>query len=65
MINDYSETFNKFHLGCGIIFLKNYLNIGFWTNLEQNKLYGNPNGVQDTVLLNFDLTNGIPASDNL
>jgi predicted SAM-dependent methyltransferase len=64
MIKDYSETFNKFHLGCGIIFLKNYLNIGFWTNLEQNKLYENPNGVQETVLLNFDLTNGIPASDN-
>lgn len=61
---DYSLNFKKFHLGCGIIFLKNYLNIGFWTNLEQNKLYANPNGVADTVLLNFDLTNGIPASDN-
>ena len=61
---DYSPNFKKFHLGCGIIFLKNYLNIGFWTNLEQNKLYANPNGVADTVLLNFDLTNGIPASDN-
>jgi len=61
---DYSLNFKKFHLGCGIIFLKNYLNIGFWTNLEQNKLYANPNGVVDTVLLNFDLTNGIPASDN-
>jgi ubiquinone/menaquinone biosynthesis C-methylase UbiE len=64
MIKDYSQNFNKFHLGCGIIFLKNYLNIGYWTNLEQNKLYEHPNGVQDTVLLNFDLTNGIPASDN-
>jgi predicted SAM-dependent methyltransferase len=61
---DYSLNFKKFHLGCGIIFLKNYLNIGFWNNLEQNKLYANPNGVADTVLLNFDLTNGIPASDN-
>ena len=64
MTTDYSESFKKFHLGCGIIFLKNYLNIGFWTNLEQDKLYENPNGVQDTVLLNFDLTHGIPASDN-
>lgn len=64
MITDYSLNFKKFHLGCGIIFLKDYLNIGFWTNLEQNKLYANPNGVTDTVLLNFDLTNGIPASDN-
>jgi predicted SAM-dependent methyltransferase len=61
---DYSLNFKKFHLGCGIIFLKNYLNIGFWNNLEQNRLYANPNGVADTVLLNFDLTNGIPASDN-
>lgn len=64
MTTDYSDSFKKFHLGCGIIFLKNYLNIGFWTNLEQNKLYQNPNGVQGTVLLNFDLTHGIPASDN-
>ena len=64
MNTDYSESFKNFHLGCGIIFLKNYLNIGFWTNLEQNKLYENPNGVMDTVLLNFDLTQGIPASDN-
>jgi predicted SAM-dependent methyltransferase len=61
---NYSESFKKFHLGCGINFLKNYLNIGFWTNLEQNKLYENPNGVMNTVLLNFDLTQGIPASDN-
>lgn len=61
---DFSENFKKFHLGCGIIFLKNYLNVGYWTHLEQNKLYVNPNGVSDTVLLNFDLTNGIPASDN-
>ena len=61
---DYSGNFKKFHLGCGIIILKNYLNIGFWINLEQDKLYANPNGVTDTVLLNFDLTNGIPASDN-
>ena len=61
---DFSKNFKKFHLGCGIIFLKNYLNVGYWTHLEQNKLYINPNGVSDTVLLNFDLTNGIPASDN-
>ena len=59
MTTDYSDSFNKVHLRCGVIFLKNYLNIGFWTNLEHNKLYGNPNGVQDTVLLNFDLTHDI------
>lgn len=64
METDFSNNFKKFHLGCGIIFLKDYLNIGYWTNLEQNKIYPNPNGVEDTFLLNFDLTNGIPASDN-
>ena len=53
MSNEYSESFKKFHLGCGTIFLKNYLNIGFWTNLEQNKLYENPNGVMDK---NIDCT---------
>jgi len=61
---DYSENYKKLHLGCGIIFLKNYLNIGYWTNMESNKIYSNPNGVPDTVLLNYDLNNGIPVSDN-
>jgi len=61
---DYSVNFKKFHLGCGVIFLKNYLNVGFWSQLEKNGLYANPNGVVDTVMLNYDLTNGIPASDN-
>jgi len=61
---DYSVNFKKYHLGCGAIFLKNYLNIGYWSQLEKNGLYANPNGVTDTVMLNYDLTNGIPASDN-
>lgn len=61
---DYSVNFKKYHLGCGTIFLKNYLNIGYWSQLEKNGLYANPNGVADTVMLNYDLTNGIPASDN-
>jgi len=61
---DFSGSFKKYHLGCGIIFLKNYLNVGFWTNLENGKLYENPNGAEGTILLNYDLTHGIPASEN-
>jgi predicted O-linked N-acetylglucosamine transferase (SPINDLY family)/predicted SAM-dependent methyltransferase len=54
----------RFHLGCGIIFLKGWLNIGHWHHLEQGKLYANPNQAEGTVLLNHDLRLGIPAADN-
>lgn len=60
---DYSHYFKKFHLGCGTIFIKNYLNIGYWNHLQDDVLYGNPNGVEGTVMLNHDLVRGIPCSD--
>lgn len=52
----------RFHLGCGTVFLKNWLNIGHWTHLEQGGLYANPNQVEGTILLNHDLRLGIPAA---
>jgi predicted SAM-dependent methyltransferase len=61
---DLSPQFKKFHLGCGTIFIPNYLNVGFWTHLGESALYANPNGVEGTYLLNHDLVKGIPAADN-
>lgn len=56
-----ANNVKRYHLGCGTIFLKNWLNIGLWDQLEQGRLYANPNQVEGTVLLNYDLRNGIPA----
>lgn len=63
-LTDYSPQFKRFHLGCGTIFIPNYLNIGWWEHLGHGTLYGNPNGVENTFLLNHDLVKGIPAADN-
>jgi predicted SAM-dependent methyltransferase len=51
-------------LGCGPVFLRGYLNIGYWTQLAPGVAYKDPNGVTGTVLLNHDLSKGIPAADN-
>jgi len=59
-----ANPIHRFHLGCGVTFLKGWLNINFWNHLEQGRLYANPNGVEGTVLLNHDLRLGIPAPDN-
>lgn len=55
-------TLTRFHLGCGTIFLRGWLNIGHWNHLEQGGLYANPNQVEGTILLNHDLRLGIPAA---
>ncbi|WP_158900554.1 methyltransferase domain-containing protein [Burkholderia sp. L27(2015)] len=54
----------RFHLGCGITFLRGWLNINHWDHLEQGRLYPNPNGAEGTILLNHDLRMGIPAPDD-
>lgn len=59
-----SNEFNRYHLGCGTNFLKGWLNINFWTHLDQGRLYKDPNDVKDTLLLNHDLKLGVPAEDN-
>lgn len=58
------SQFKKFHLGCGNIFLKDYLNINYWTHLQKNTVYIDPGGVKGTYLYNYDLINGIPAAPN-
>jgi predicted SAM-dependent methyltransferase len=59
-----SNGLTRFHLGCGANFFPGWLNINFWTHLEQGKLYGNPNQTVGTVLLNHDLRLGLPAENN-
>jgi predicted SAM-dependent methyltransferase len=56
-----SSPIKRYHLGCGTIFLKNWINIGLWEHLEHGRLYANPNGAEGTILLNYDLRFGIPA----
>lgn len=64
MLADLSPHYKKFHLGCGTIFIKDYLNIGYWHHLGVDTLYGSPNGVEGSVLYNHDLVLGIPAADD-
>ncbi len=63
-LTDLSPQYKKFHLGCGTIFIKDYLNVGWWPHLEEHALFANPNGVEGTVLYNTDLVKGIPANEN-
>ena len=63
-MQDMSPHFKKFNLGCGTIFIKDYLNVGLWNHLGESQLYANPNGVEGTYLYNHDLTHGIPAVDD-
>lgn len=60
-----SGVYRNYHLGCGNVLLSNaWLNIGFWEDIPRGELFQNPFGSSDTMLLNFDLTLGIPARDN-
>lgn len=49
----------RYHLGCGKIFLKGWLNIGYWTHLESGGLFD----IDGATLLNHDLRFGIPAEE--
>jgi predicted SAM-dependent methyltransferase len=65
MENGFDLTkFKKYHLGCGTIFLKDYLNINFWSHLNKNTVYVDPGGEKGTYLYNYDLVQGIPALSN-
>ena len=61
---DYSNVFTKYNLGCGTHLYTDFLNIGYWRNLEPNGLYKDLNGTINTLMLNYDLTKGVPAKDN-
>ncbi len=59
-----SKNFKKYNLGCGTDLHADFLNIGYWTHLEQDGIYKDLNGTQNTYMLNHDLNKGIPAHDN-
>lgn len=58
------SQFKKLHLGCGSIFLKGFLNIDYLSHLDKNTFYKAPVDNEDTLLYNYDLTQGIPSADN-
>jgi predicted SAM-dependent methyltransferase len=59
-----SQVFKKYNLGCGPKLYQNFLNIGYWAQLEAGRIYKDLNGTSNTFMLNHDLRNGIPAADN-
>lgn len=58
------STFDKMNLGCGVNLVKNYLNIGYWSELTDGTVYKDIDGNVGTYMLNYDLTRGLPVQDN-
>jgi predicted SAM-dependent methyltransferase len=58
-----SNSYKRYNLGCGLKIYQNFLNVGYWSQLQSEKLYKNLNGTTDTVMYNHDLRNGVPAED--
>ncbi len=59
-----SNIFKKYNLGCGPKLYQNFLNVGYWRQLEDGQIYKDLNGTNNTFMLNHDLRLGIPAADN-
>lgn len=59
-----SNTFKKYNLGCGPKIYQKFLNVGYWHQLEPERIYKDLNGTNNTFMLNHDLRLGIPAGDN-
>lgn len=58
-----SEILSKLNLGCGVSFYKGWLNINYWQNIPE-LFYKDPNGVEGTFLLNWNLVKGIPLESD-
>jgi SAM-dependent methyltransferase len=61
--SNFSDAFKKYNLGCGTKIYENFLNVGYWPQLEAGNVYKNLNGTLNTYMLNHDLRHGIPAAD--
>ncbi len=59
-----SNSFKRYNLGCGLKIYQNFLNVGYWSQLQNEVLYKDLNDTTDTVMFNHDLRNGVPAADN-
>jgi hypothetical protein len=57
------NAFTKMNLGCGANLIKDYLNIGYWSNLSDGVVYKDLGGIAGTFMLNHDLVRGIPAQN--
>jgi predicted SAM-dependent methyltransferase len=60
----FSENYKRYNLGCGLKIYENFMNVGYWSQLETDVLYKNLNNTVNTVMFNHDLRNGVPAVDN-
>ena len=61
---NFSNTFKKYNLGCGPKLYQNFLNVGYWSQLQAETVYKDLNGTTNTFMLNHDLRLGVPAADN-
>jgi predicted SAM-dependent methyltransferase len=59
-----SNSYKKYNLGCGLKIYQNFLNVGYWSQLQSDVLYKDFNGTSDTVMFNHDLRYGVPAIDD-
>lgn len=59
-----SDIYKKYNLGCGTNLYQGFLNVGYWTQFQVGGLYKDLNGTHNTLMLNHDLRDGVPASDN-
>lgn len=58
------NSFKKMNLGCGANLIKDYMNIGYWSNLSEGVVYKDLGGNTGTYMLNYDLVKGIPAQND-
>jgi len=60
-----AKNLRSFHLGCNTLLPRNWLNIDFLHNYPQGNFFSPPSAPDTThVLLNWDLTKGLPAEPN-
>lgn len=59
-----SAAYKKYNLGCGLKIYKDFLNVGYWGQLDAGVLYKDLNGTENTVMFNHDLRHGVPAADD-
>jgi len=59
----HTSEYKKWNLGCGDAVAPGYMNVGYWRSLIDNHIYKNPWNQPNTIMLNYDVTRGIPASD--
>ena len=57
------NRFHKYHLGCGRVMIRGFLNIDLNSELLPNRIYNNYQGVIGADFFNYDLRKGLPGKD--